>query len=130
MSQHLVMVVDDDRDTCAAMTELLEDSGYRTLSARNGVEALRQLRSPVKPSLILIDLQMPGMGGEALCKACDSLPELAAIPRVVVSGGKELTAIDCKAHALVAKPVKPDQLLKVLSQVLDGGSSGTPPNLP
>lgn len=81
MANHLVMVVDDDPDTCAAMVELLEHSGYDTLTARNGLQALKQLRSPRKPHVILIDLQMPGMGGEALCKACDSVPDLAGIPR-------------------------------------------------
>ena len=127
MRAPLVMMVDDDADTCAAVTELLEDSGFQTITARSGRLALERLRATPPPDVILIDLQMPDMGGAALCAACDAVPELAQIPRVVISGDRDLSAVECRARALVAKPMRAEQLLRVLAEVLGGpGSWATP----
>ena len=107
-----VLVVDDDPDICDVVQEILESFGYRVETARNGIEALKKLRSGGAPCLILLDLMMPGMNGfefrnEQLCD-----PALASIPVVVISGAGEVAA---KAATMgvegLAKPINLDVLL-------------------
>ena len=80
-----VLVIDDDRDTRAAASELLADLGYWPMTMRNGLEALEYLRLGGKPVAILVDLYMPLMDGAAFCAACDADPRLQKIPRILVS---------------------------------------------
>lgn len=57
-----VLVVEDDPDVREFMQELLESSGYETMGAANGQEALDQL-SKSRPCAILLDIHMPVMDG-------------------------------------------------------------------
>ena len=58
----VVLIVEDDDDTREMMSTLLRDSGYIATTARNGLEAFRQLDVQT-PDLILLDIQMPVMDG-------------------------------------------------------------------
>src|SRR5687767_12098335 len=57
-----VLIVEDDDDVREFMELLLTSSGYETMSARDGQEALARMRER-KPCLVLLDLQMPRMDG-------------------------------------------------------------------
>src|SRR5438128_513477 len=60
-----VLLVEDDFDLRDALVPILEYDGHRVVSAANGKEALDRLHAmPAAPSLILLDLMMPVMGGE------------------------------------------------------------------
>ena len=75
-----LLVVDDDLSTRSMLSTLLRMDGYTLHAARDGREAL-ELLSLHPPLLILVDLEMLGMGGEESRKAQWALsPELANIP--------------------------------------------------
>ncbi|RYZ98819.1 MAG: response regulator [Proteobacteria bacterium] len=57
-----ILIVDDDQGIREALKELLEIEGYHVDTANGGTEGLAYLRAN-KPSLVLLDLMMPGMGG-------------------------------------------------------------------
>ena len=70
-----ILVVDDERQIRRVMRVALEAEGYAVIEARTGEEAIEQLaRQHI--DLILLDLNMPGMGGMQACReiraACDS----------------------------------------------------------
>lgn len=119
VAQQPILVIDDDLDTRAATVELLEDSGYSAISARNGLEAMQILRGGMKPSAMLIDLYMPLMDGEALCQELDRDPALGGIPRIVISSRRDgqTRVARCGARAFVAKPIKPDALFDALGEI-------------
>ena len=73
-----ILIVDDDIPISNMLEETLSREGYRVSCAYSGTEALLWL-STQKPDLILLDLMLPGLSGEAL------LPRLAGIPVIVVS---------------------------------------------
>src|SRR5260370_18448487 len=58
-----VLVVDDDRNLRRLVAVALEAEGYAVLKAQNGIEALDLLGTASQPLLVLLDLQMPQLGG-------------------------------------------------------------------
>ncbi len=96
-----VLVVDDDADICALVTEVLRDAGLIVASAREGREALAEA-GRMRPDVILLDKLMPGMGGTefasvyratgkatpiiAFCAARDAAEWAAAIGAVAYIG--------------------------------------------
>jgi len=81
-----VLVVDDDWDICEAIQTILELYGYRVLTARDGADALAQLRAGVRPHVIILDLMMPRMNGVQFRDEQTRDPALRTIPVVVLSG--------------------------------------------
>lgn len=73
-----ILVIDDDVTIGNLEEEILEQAGYAVLRAYSGTEALLLLKT-ARPDLILLDLMLPGLSGEAL------LPQIRAIPVIVVS---------------------------------------------
>lgn len=73
-----IMIIDDDEYIGNLEQELLEQEGYSVLRAYSGTEALLLLKE-WPPDLVLLDLMLPGLSGEAL------LPQLVGIPVIVVS---------------------------------------------
>jgi len=62
-----ILVVDDDPDILDALAMILESQSYEVVTARDGIEALANLKAE-KPSLMVLDLLMPKMDGWAVCK--------------------------------------------------------------
>lgn len=84
-----ILTIDDDEHIGNLEQELLEREGYAVLRAYSGTEALLLLKR-TRPDLVLLDLMLPGLSGEAL------LPELDGIPVIVVSakaGVEDKTAL-------------------------------------
>ena len=73
-----ILIIDDDQAIGNLEQEVLEREGYAVLRAYSGTEALLLLGN-VRPNLILLDLMLPGLSGEAL------LPQIKGIPVIVVS---------------------------------------------
>lgn len=84
-----ILIIDDDEHIGNLEQELLEREGYAVLRAYSGTEVLLLLKR-TRPDLVLLDLMLPGLSGEAL------LPELDGIPVIVVSakaGVEDKTAL-------------------------------------
>src|SRR5262245_52921962 len=85
LTGYRVLVVDDDPHVAFVLERLVEAEGHRVSRARNGLEALDLVRqSP--PDLILLDLDMPELGGFDVCHLLKQDPELRLIPVVIVTG--------------------------------------------
>lgn len=79
-----VLIVEDDEDVLQMMQLLLGSSGYETSCARNGLEALAEMRDH-RPCMVLLDLQMPVMDGFQFRERQLADPELAAVPVVCIT---------------------------------------------
>ena len=112
-----VLVVDDDDDVRETVTMVLDASGYATIPAFDGVDALERLRDrQTHPSLILLDLRMPRLSGEQVMEEILGTPALAGIPVVVMSGDREArdTALAMGAASCLTKPIELDDLERVV----------------
>lgn len=121
--QACVMVVDDDREVRDMLRLALEQVGYMVEDAGDGEEALHRLRGGLRPSLILLDLMMPGMNGWEFRDAQVRDPELESTPVVVLSaaGRVEEAARDMGGLEYVCKPVSLQRLLRLVARYCDGG---------
>jgi CheY-like chemotaxis protein len=117
MSMKAVLVVEDDELNLKLVRELLEFSGFETLEATNGLEALDVVRKK-QPSLVLMDIQMPGMDGLEATRRIKADPQTRDIPVVALTssamkGDKEaILAAGCDAY--MSKPIDIHRLLDLI----------------
>lgn len=137
-----ILIVDDEPDTITFISTVLEENGYTSLSAKDGVEGLDLLRKD-KPDLILLDLMMPRKSGITMFQELRKDPSLSHIPVVVVTGVAEVTGVDFKnfmykqplrdekkfvestgltkytiPDGYIEKPIDPDELIKAIKEAL------------
>src|SRR5262245_31439895 len=94
------------------MRETLTSSGYEVDDARNGEEGLLKLRE-FRPDLVLLDINMPEMGGIDACKAIrkDSMSVAIIMLTVRKSEADKVAALDAGADDFVTKPFSTPELL-------------------
>lgn len=114
-----MLVVDDDKDTRDALVDVLGHFGCTVLTAGNGVEALEVLKKGQRPDAMLVDLDMPLMDGRVFGEACDAEPELAAIPRVVLTANPYAAFYLSRARMIIDKPFDPKRVVEALAMVCD-----------
>ena len=113
-----VLIVDDDVDS---VTDLLKVEGYAVHSAHTGEEGLSALRSASLPDAILLDVDMPVLGGPGMAHKMllhDAGEE--RIPIVLYSGRSDLRAIASKMGTpySIGKPFTLDALLSLLGRAI------------
>jgi len=84
MSQHTILVGDDEPAITASLAYCLEQEGYRVVVASNGEEAARQVLDSV-PDLIISDIMMPGVDGFELCRRIREYYKTREIPFLFLS---------------------------------------------
>jgi CheY-like chemotaxis protein len=117
-----VVLVDDDTDTREQLTELLEDQGYRVMTAHDGADALDKLMQATLPNLIILDLNMPGLNGADFAHRLLHNPTFGRVPVLVVSGsatGRQQAAL-LGSDAFLEKPLRCDVLLEHVSHLVEG----------
>ena len=103
-----ILVVDDDESSRLVFRSVLEPSGHLVLEAPDGQAALDMISSLITPDIVVTDLEMPALGGEAFIARLRAEPKTNAIPIVIVSGDHDLAlALQMSGHvdAFVGKPV-------------------------
>ena len=108
-----ILVVEDDDDIRDTLRELLVAEGYEVDEAKDGTDAFGRLNCGPHATLILLDMMMPGMDGEAFLTALRHRPELAGVHVVVISGNAKARdrAQELEAEACLVKPFELDDLL-------------------
>jgi response regulator RpfG family c-di-GMP phosphodiesterase len=81
-----ILLIDDDVQLAAAITELFELDGHAVITAHNGRQGLDRPHLGASPSLILLDLSMPEMDGWEFLPQKSADPAIVDIPTVVMSG--------------------------------------------
>jgi two-component system, OmpR family, KDP operon response regulator KdpE len=111
MSSGRILVVDDEPQIRRIMRTTLIAEGYEIDDAKTGEEALEKLRE-YRPDLILLDMNMPGMGGLAACRAIRSDTNIGVIMLTVRnSEADKVAALDAGADDYITKPFSTPELL-------------------
>src|SRR5918992_893577 len=84
----LVLIVEDDYGTRAMYRDYLTHSGFRTIDAHNGHQALAKAQE-LHPNAVVTDLAVPGMDGFEFCRALQQSDATRAIPILAVTGHSE-----------------------------------------
>jgi response regulator RpfG family c-di-GMP phosphodiesterase len=122
-----ILLVDDDPALRTLLRTTFEVADVAVVEAESADAARRRIRT-VRPDVIVLDVNMPGMTGLEFCAELKSAPETRDIPIVLLTGsegGSSAAAKRAGADAFVLKPFSPLELLAVAER-LAGGLYGVP----
>ncbi|MCP3167834.1 ATP-binding protein [Myxococcus qinghaiensis] len=111
-----ILVVDDDVDIRATLSDYLEDEGYSVAGAANGREALEYLRAHPSTSVILLDLMMPVMDGFRFRSEQKNDPKVASIPVVVMTARGAVDPRTLDVQDVIAKPLNLTKLMEAIAR--------------
>lgn len=126
-SPPVVLLVDDEQAIRTICRVNLEGDGFSVLEAEEGSEALAQVRRE-HPSLVLLDVMMPGLDGWSVAEQLSADPETRDIPVVFLSARAtsedRLRAQELGAVGYVVKPFDPLELAEIVRNVLERVARG------
>jgi CheY-like chemotaxis protein len=108
-----ILVVDDQRSIREVFSRTLLFAGFDVVVASGGAEGLQRLGSDPTISLVLLDLDMPGVNGRRFREVQLGHPQLATIPTVIVTGVALDAALrkELQATGYAAKPIHKAELI-------------------
>jgi CheY-like chemotaxis protein len=126
-TRQTILCVDDNQIHCYAITRSLQHSGYATLVAGTGAEAVAQARTN-KVDLVLLDVNLPDFDGFEVCKRIKSDPQTSRIPVIFHTATSANATTSLRAEmvggaAFLTVPIEPDELLTVIQGCLERAAS-------
>jgi CheY-like chemotaxis protein len=128
LGQPLVLLVDDDRDLCASLWDLLRDRGYRVSLAHDGGEAADQLKQSTF-RVVLIDMKIPNSDGSTVFRMVRTANPQART--ILITGNRAETdqlvaeVLAEGADAVCYKPFNMPELLRSLEGLVNGREQGS-----
>jgi DNA-binding NtrC family response regulator len=119
-SRGRILIVDDEANARAALSEILREEGYETETAADGFKALGKLGS-FSPDLILTDLKMPGLDGLGLLKEARAASPSTVLVVMTAFGtiDSAVEAIKLGAENYLTKPLEPGGLIAVVERAME-----------
>jgi chemosensory pili system protein ChpA (sensor histidine kinase/response regulator) len=118
-SAPVVMVVDDSLTVRKVTSRLLEREGYQVLTAKDGLDALEQMKDAV-PAVMLVDIEMPRMDGFDLARSVRGDPRTRDVPIVIISSRTadkhRSQAAQLGVNAFLGKPYAEGELLQLIAK--------------
>jgi two-component system, NtrC family, response regulator HydG len=117
---HRILIVDDEPDTCANLSDILTDLGYEVDTAHDGFAALERIKHKTY-DIALLDLRMPGMDGLELYRRIRevSAGTVAIVVTAYASSDTAKSVMSAGAWKIVPKPVNIGSLLGLVAKALD-----------
>ena len=117
-----ILIVDDQPFVLRLIEYNLKKNGYTVFTETNGLSAFENIED-IAPDLILLDVRMPHISGNDLCRCFRNRPITEKIPIVMLTGyiddTSEKMAKDAGANAFMTKPFSPIELLKTVESLLN-----------
>ncbi len=121
-----ILAVEDDKEINRLICDYLSDSGYATISAENGLDAIRIIRETADLDLVILDLMLPFKSGDMVLQ---NIREFSDIPVIIVSAKStvqsKIDAIRMGADDYITKPFDLDELLVRVEAVLRRSKGNT-----
>ena len=118
------MLVDDSATMLMSLKTILSKAGFAVETAADGREGLDKVVRGVKPHLIISDVNMPRLDGISFVREVRKAPGMRFVPILMLTTESEQTkraeGKAAGATGWLVKPVKPEDLLAVIRQVLPG----------
>src|SRR5215212_8605534 len=121
MATRTILVVDDEPGIVTIARDYLDRAGFRVITAGNGIDALRLARTE-RPSLLVLDLMLPGMDGLDVARALRGDPASRMLPIIMLTARVEetdrLIGLELGADDYITKPFSPRELVARVRAVL------------
>jgi two-component system response regulator HydG len=116
----LILVADDERSNLDSLSRIFAREGWRVATAESGAEALDALRRE-RVAVLVTDLMMPGMSGDALLRAARTVSPDTEVVLVTAYGTVEaaVSAMKEGAYDFITKPVKRHLIVKTVRQAIE-----------
>ncbi len=122
-----VLLIEDNPQNRYLATFLLERRGYEVVPAETGPDGL-ELAARLRPDLILLDIQLPGMDGHRVAETIKSNPDLKSIPVIAVTSyamvGDREKCLAAGAEGYIEKPIDPETFVDEVEQFLHAVNGG------
>ena len=119
--QKKILIADDNENIREALTYLLEDEGYKLWLAKDGAEALKQVRE-VRPDVLLLDIMMPEINGYDVCRTIKNDPDLKKTYIIMLTAKGQVAeqerGKEVGADEYVVKPFSPMEILTKIKKIL------------
>ena len=116
------LLVDDSAKVLEQEKNLLEKAGVKVITAGSGPEAIKKVHTE-KPDIVFLDLFMPEMGGDVVCRLIKSDPKISDTAIIMVTASSEeksmQSCFQSGCDAYVTKPFRAQELLRKLKVILD-----------
>ncbi|MDD5138591.1 MAG: response regulator transcription factor [Candidatus Omnitrophica bacterium] len=116
-----ILIVEDEKDIVKMLEYNLQKEGFKTLSARDGEDALDAANRD-HPDLVILDLMLPGMDGLEVCKALKQGAKTAMIPIIMLTAkvqeSDKVVGLELGADDYMTKPFSPRELVARIKAVL------------
>lgn len=116
-----ILIVDDYADAVDIWAIYLHSFGYQVSTAADGLSAVAKA-GELRPDLIVLDLELPGLSGFEAAKRLRANPETADIPLIAATGYSHARQLDMARQsgfdAVVVKPCDPDGLVQEIERLL------------
>jgi two-component system, OmpR family, alkaline phosphatase synthesis response regulator PhoP len=118
-----ILIIEDDPDIAESLTYNLKREGFHVLVAHSGEQGFRMAIDPQStPSLIVLDLMLPGMNGSEVCERLRRKPETEKIPIIILtakaSEADKIAGLDLGADDYMTKPFSVKELIARIRAVL------------
>jgi CheY-like chemotaxis protein len=111
----IILVVDDDLPILVLMRSLLREFGFEPVTVESGRQALAEVRKR-RPSVVLIDKNMPGMPGDEVIRAMRDEPGLDDLPILILSG-ERVSSAELSALGADGAVLKPFDVTDLVAQI-------------
>ncbi|MES2306342.1 MAG: response regulator [Gemmatimonadota bacterium] len=123
-----VLVVDDEYDLVQTLRDVFVDEGFNVRTVSNGRDALIYMReAPVKPCLVILDLVLPILDGNAVYAIMKTDPALASVPVLVSTSDPSRAPVGAE---VMPKPITLEALLSNVERFCFRGNELPPPGSP
>ena len=116
-----ILIIEDEKDIVDLVVYHLRQSGFSVISALDGSSGL-ELAKKEHPSLVILDLMLPGMDGKDICRALKSNPLTQSIPILMLTAKAEevdrVIGLELGADDYVTKPFSPRELVLRVKAIL------------
>jgi CheY-like chemotaxis protein len=116
-----ILIADDEVPIRLLIHSTLESEEYHIIESENGPDTVAKCLEE-RPDLLILDLMMPGISGEEVCKKIRSDPRTKSIPIIILTGRGRLSEDEAKlfdANIYLTKPFSPLELLDSVSKILN-----------
>jgi len=116
--ESVVLLVEDDDDTREFYRNVIKAAGYEVIAVADGLAALRRIDIEL-PTVIVLDLVLPRLGGVDVFQELRAHPDTRNIPVIVVTGVDRLDDVDqSQFHYFLRKPIAPELLTSTIEDAL------------
>jgi two-component system cell cycle response regulator DivK len=117
MSEKIILCVEDNPQNRLLVNRILTSRGYKVIEATDGLAGLDMIRS-LKPPLVLLDIDLPKMGGIEVVQEVKADPTLQAIPVIALTAsamhGDKERFLEAGCNDYLSKPIQVQQLIQIV----------------